>query len=252
MTTVSPIGLLRFHGPDAGKFLQGQLSNDMSALSNDRLMLAGFHNPQGRVLALLHLAALASDHIVALLPAELAAATMTTLRRYVLRAKVTISDDSSPAVLAELAAQLPCTASMLSAATRADDIAAGLPQVYAASSGEFVAQMLNLDCIGAISFDKGCYTGQEIIARAHYRGRMKRRMQRFVSNGPAALTPGQSITLGDGRSAQVVDAVTLADGRAEFLAVAVLEAGPTAAMADIAAAASLAVTPLPLPYALPE
>lgn len=252
MTTASPIGLLRFRGPDAVKFLQGQLSNDMTALSNDRLMLAGFHNPQGRVLALLRLAALAPDHIVALLPAELAAATMATLRRYVLRAKVTISNDSNPAMLAELAAQLPCTAAALSAATRAAELAAGLPQVYAASSGEFVAQMLNLDCIGAISFNKGCYTGQEIIARAHYRGRMKRRMQRFVSNGPAALTPGQSITLGDGRSAQVVDAVTLADGRAEFLAVAVLEAGPTAAMADIAAAASLAVTPLPLPYALPE
>ena len=252
MTTASPIGLLRFRGPDAVKFLQGQLSNDMTALSNDRLMLAGFHNPQGRVLALLRLATLAPDHIVALLPAELAAATMATLRRYVLRAKVTISNDSNPAMLAELAAQLPCTAAALSAATRAAELAAGLPQVYAASSGEFVAQMLNLDCIGAISFNKGCYTGQEIIARAHYRGRMKRRMQRFVSNGPAALAPGQSITLGDGRSAQVVDAVTLADGRAEFLAVAVLEAGPTAAMADIAAAASLAVTPLPLPYALPE
>ena len=252
MTTESPIGLLRFRGPDAVKFLQGQLSNDMTALGNERLMLAGLHNPQGRVLALLQLAALAPDHIVALLPTELAETTLATLRRYVLRARVTISNDSSPAVLAELAAQSPCAASALSAATRAADLAAGLPQVYAATSGEFVAQMLNLDCVGAISFNKGCYTGQEIIARAHYRGRMKRRMQRFVSNGPAALVPGQSITLGDGRSAQVVDAVTLADGRSEFLAVAALEADPAAAAGGTTAAATVPVTPLPLPYALPQ
>ena len=252
MSSEPPLGLLRVRGAEAAKFLQGQLSNDMSALDGERLMLAGLHNPQGRVLALLRLAALAPDDIVALLPAELAETTMATLRRYVLRAKVTVSHESSPASLAELAAQLPAAAPALTAATHAADIAAGLPQVYAATSGEFVAQMLNLDCIGAISFNKGCYTGQEIIARAHYRGRMKRRMQRFVSNGPAALAPGQSIILADGRSAQLVDAVTLADGRAEFLAVAALAAGPAAAMGDITAAATLAVTPLQLPYALPE
>ena len=66
-------------------------------------------------------------------------------------------------------------------------IAAGEPQVFAATSEAFVAQMLNLDLLGAIAFDKGCYTGQEVIARAHYRGRVKRRMQRFVT-GPRALS----------------------------------------------------------------
>ena len=58
-------------------------------------------------------------------------------------------------------------------------IAAGEPQVYAATSEQFVAQMLNLDLLDGIAFDKGCYTGQEVIARAHYRGRVKRRMQRL-------------------------------------------------------------------------
>jgi folate-binding protein YgfZ len=70
---------------------------------------------------------------------------------------------------------------------RARDIAAGLPQIVTATSAAFVAQMLNLDCIDAISFTKGCYTGQEVIARAHYRGRVKRRMQRFVSMAPLPL-----------------------------------------------------------------
>jgi tRNA-modifying protein YgfZ len=105
------------------------------------------------------------------------------------------------------------------------DISAGLPQVYAATSEEFVAQMLNLDVIGAIAFDKGCYTGQEVIARAHYRGRVKRRLQRFRSRGPLDLKPGDSGELPDGRAFKVVDAVRLEDGRCEFLAVAPL---PTA------------------------
>jgi folate-binding protein YgfZ len=260
-------GLLRFRGPDAMKFLQGQLSNDMGALAADRLMLAGLHNPQGRVLALLQLAALEADHIVALLPAELAELTLATLRRYVLRAKLTISNDSTAVALAALAAQLPAAAQALQPGVRARNIAAGLPQVYSATSGTFVAQMLNLDCVGGISFTKGCYTGQEIIARAHYRGRMKRRMQRFeTASAPAlALAPGQSVTLSDGRTAQIVDAVSHANGHTEFLAVAALqpqagaatdsgdsESAAPAAAAPAAAAARLDCLPLALPYALPD
>ncbi len=102
------------------------------------------------------------------------------------------------------------------------DISAGLPQVYGATSEEFVAQMLNLDLVGAIAFDKGCYTGQEVIARAHYRGRVKRRLQRFRTRGPLELAPGDSGELADGRAFKVVEAVRLEDGRCEFLAVAPL------------------------------
>jgi folate-binding protein YgfZ len=102
------------------------------------------------------------------------------------------------------------------------DIAAGQPQVYAAASEEFVAQMLNLDVLNAIAFDKGCYTGQEVIARAHYRGRVKRRMQRFVSREACDLAPGVSGQLADGRAFKVVLATQLADGRCDFLAVAPL------------------------------
>jgi len=58
----SSYGLLSFKGSDASKFLQGQLSNDMNLLDEHSFVLAGYHNPQGRVLALLRLAALAPDH----------------------------------------------------------------------------------------------------------------------------------------------------------------------------------------------
>jgi folate-binding protein YgfZ len=138
-------------------------------------------------------------------------------------------------------------------------IAAAEPQVVAATSEEFVAQMLNLDVLGAIAFEKGCYTGQEVIARAHYRGRVKRRLQRFVTAAPAVLRPGDSGELPDGRAVKVVDAVQRADGRCEFLGVAGFAAedgdgsGAAAPPAPAAPAGSLIqAQPLPMPYALPR
>ncbi|TLY56431.1 MAG: tRNA-modifying protein YgfZ, partial [Gammaproteobacteria bacterium] len=123
--------------------------------------------------------------------------------------------DRAPAALSELAPAPPATWERLS-------VAAGEPEVYAVTSEQFVAQMLNLDVLGAIAFDKGCYTGQEIIARAHYRGRVKRRMQRFLTDAPTALEPGGSSVLPDGRSFRVVRAIAHTDGRCEFLAVTAL------------------------------
>jgi folate-binding protein YgfZ len=135
-------------------------------------------------------------------------------------------------------------------------VAAAEPQVFAATSEEFVAQMLNLDLLGAIAFDKGCYTGQEVIARAHYRGRVKRRLQRFVTAAPAQLSPGSSGALPDGRTVKVVDAVRRSDGRCEFLAVAGFAADDSDAASGAAPAtptgALIEALPLPMPYALPR
>ena len=86
---------LRFRGPDAGKFLQGQLSNDLDRLQPAAIMRAGLHNPQGRTLALLWLAKSSEGDILALLPQELAGAVTTQLRRYLLRARLTITDESA-------------------------------------------------------------------------------------------------------------------------------------------------------------
>jgi tRNA-modifying protein YgfZ len=139
------------------------------------------------------------------------------------------------------------------------DIAAGIPQVYAATSETFVAQMLNLDLVNGIAFDKGCYTGQEVIARAHYRGKVKRRMQRFRSLEPVKLTPGDTGTLTDGRSFKVVDAVGSDDGRSEFLAVTTFssahdtdDAVDTPRGTSSAQGGVLHAEPLPLPYSLPD
>jgi tRNA-modifying protein YgfZ len=72
------------------------------------------------------------------------------------------------------------------------EIEAGIPEVYAETSGQFVAQMLNLDRIGAVSFTKGCFPGQEIIARAHHLGRVKRRARLFTARG-APPGPGEAL-----------------------------------------------------------
>jgi folate-binding protein YgfZ len=277
-------GTLRFSGADVEQFLQGQLSNDLSKLSPGALLRAGLHNPQGRTLALLWLLAADQGEVLAVVPLELLSTVATHLRRYVLRAKVTISDATSQLRVCGLAAPEACAAlagrrvsygsrdeprSLLLQSTleppppgpalsreqwRALDIAGGLAQVYGATSGLFVAQMLNLDCIDAISFTKGCYTGQEVIARAHYRGRIKRRLQRFLSRSALRLAAGDVGRLDDGRSFRVVEATQHADGSCEFLAVASLAAAAPEAdeTGQLAASHAVACTTLPLPYPLPD
>jgi hypothetical protein len=104
------------------------------------------------------------------------------------------------------------------------EVAAGLPEIHSATSGEFIAQMLNLDRIDAIAWKKGCYTGQEIVARAHYRGQVKRRMRRFVCAAGEPPAPGTALTTSDGLALRVVRSARTVDGRCECLAVAALEA----------------------------
>jgi folate-binding protein YgfZ len=275
------LAILRFRGADAQKFLQGQLSNDVQRLSADVLLRAGLHNPQGRTLALLAMTAVAPDDLLALLPGDLIQAVASQLKRYVLRSKVDISDettgyriygfvnrdsvtpgagrlcryglqDDPRVVLLQSTSQTPLGGSELAVTRwRELDIAAGLPRLSSVTSGQFVAQMLNLDCIDAISFTKGCYTGQEVIARAHYRGRVKRRMQRFVTS-TQTLAAGASGRLADGRNFRVVEAVVRTDGNCEFLAVAPLPgAVQETDEAGDAPAQALVVEGLPLPYPLP-
>ncbi len=277
-------GTLRFSGAEVEKFLQGQLSNDVSKLAPGALLRAGLHNPQGRTLALLWLLAADQADMLAVVPLEMLSTVAAHLRRYVLRAKVTISDDSARYRVLGLASPdaapgltgrrvaygsrseqrelmlhnalepAPSAPPMSREQWRALDIAAGLAQVYSATSGQFVAQMLNLDCIDAISFTKGCYTGQEVIARAHYRGRIKRRLQRFVSRAALRLATGDAGVLADGRSFRVVEATQHADGHCEFLAVASLPGAAQEAdeTGQLRSSGGVAASALPLPYALPE
>lgn len=138
---------------------------------------------------------------------------------------------------------------------RLADIRAGLPQIYAATREMFVAQMLNLDLIDGISFTKGCFTGQEIIARTQHLGRIKRRLHRLrLPSGTWAV--GQAIHLRDGRSGRLTEVAASAAEEFEALAVLSLETGSAAAgAAEEAAVGATASTlieaaELPLPYSL--
>ncbi len=144
---------------------------------------------------------------------------------------------------------------------RLADIRTGLPQIYLSTREAFVAQMLNLDLLDGISFSKGCYTGQEIIARTQHLGRIKRRLYR-LRLPPGEWHIGQPLRLGDGRTGRLVEAIRVGEG---FEALAVLsvqanantalEAGSHSAAAhpadgESATSPAIAATPLPLPYEL--
>ncbi|WP_293848260.1 YgfZ/GcvT domain-containing protein [Steroidobacter sp.] len=231
-------------GAEARSYLQGQLTADLDTLDSNRVQLACCNSPQGRVQAVFWLLARA-EGIALVLPATMVDATVLRLRKYVLRAKakiepakqlqvavasalppdVTLSPDLSHREIDGLSYfKLPGVSDVLvlgafEAAVdaareqqwHASFVRAGLPQVYSETHEAFVAQMLNVDLLGGINFEKGCYTGQEIIARAHFRGTVKRRMFLFHSAGAVPI-PGSRVLAGEQHAGEVVDAAATADG----------------------------------------
>lgn len=103
------------------------------------------------------------------------------------------------------------------------DTLAGVPSVYPQTADAFVPQMANLDCLDGVSFNKGCYPGQEVIARTRYLGKLKRRM--FLARCPGDQPPAPGTTVVDVRTpeepnaGQVVDAYRHPDGDIALLAV---------------------------------
>ena len=83
-------------------------------------------------------------------------------------------------------------------------IEAGWPHIGGEQSEQFTPHMLNLDLLDAISLDKGCYTGQEIVARTHYKGKTKRRTLRFSSEAPVSV--GARVTSGERAVGEVLNA----------------------------------------------
>jgi len=107
------------------------------------------------------------------------------------------------------------------------DIQSGIPQVYASTADAFVPQMLNLHSINGLSFKKGCYPGQEVVARMHYLGKLKRRMYLGHTASPSSSAqqpqPGDNLLVAGSDSDQsvgkIVDASPNTEGGSDFLAV---------------------------------
>lgn len=174
-------------GSDAFEFLQGQLSNDLRRLEDEPTLLSAWCNPKGRVICLTSLTRTPNGYSFAV-PTELADGIIKRLTLFRFRAKVEFEIDASPSESDAIGA-----------------IISGIPLIGAAQSEKFTPHMLNLDLIDAISLDKGCYTGQEIIARTHYKGATKRRTLRFTST--AAVAVGDKISDGSRDIGEVLNAV---------------------------------------------
>jgi folate-binding protein YgfZ len=130
------------------------------------------------------------------------------------------------------------------------EVQSGVPRIAVATAEQFVPQMVNLELVGGVDFQKGCYPGQEVVARSQYRGTLKRRA--FVLEGPAPMAPGQEV-FHDADPAQPAGMVVLgaaSDGRHAALVelkLAALEGGAL----HLGAADGPPLRPGALPYAVP-
>ena len=191
-----PYSKIIVSGADAFDFLQAQLSNDLRLLEDRDELLAAWCNPKGRVICILRVQRNDGGYRL-ILPAELAESVLKRLTLFRFRARVEL--DAEPASADELGIESSTDEWLLA------NLRDGRPEVWQAQSEEFTPHMLNLDLIGAVSFDKGCYPGQEIVARTHYRGATKRRTHRFRSSVPVA--PGDKVSDGERDIGEVLNAI---------------------------------------------
>lgn len=228
---IAHLAVLTVSGKDAGQFLQGQITCNVNDVTATQSSLGAMCNPKGRAVTTFLLTKSGDDFLL-VLPKELLQSVKERLQKYVLRSAVTLTDSSDSVCLlgltdvsntAFLATEQQATSVWVTMDKRclviaevdnaialwseyakqgyqaSDsmqwltlDILAGIPWLTSETSEQFIPQMLNLDKLGGISLTKGCYTGQEIVARTHYLGKAKRAL--FVAEcGAENPEPNASI-----------------------------------------------------------
>ena len=205
-------GAVFFEGPDAASFLQNQVTSDVSDLKHGFAYRSGYCNPKGRLIATLWLIKL-EENIVAVLPKSVLMDFVQRIKRFVMRSKVSISELSDTVVMGLIKEKVsPCGAGRREAvindsmsfflgdtkdpsdevqslirSTRLDDenrwvcetIKSGFIDIEGEMQEQFLPQWINLQAEGGVSFSKGCYPGQEIVARTKYLGEVKRKLFRI-------------------------------------------------------------------------
>lgn len=303
-------GLLAVQGPDAVKFLQGQVTCDIKELTDGQVRLGAHCTPKGRMLASFQALQPATEEVWLLMPREEVAFAQSSLGKYIVFSKaklVDLSEDyrfwgfSGDGALSLLENHLgplpaadanwqkgegfwilrlnsqrflvgvapeaaPLIDTLINSAELVSenywtllDIAAGLGEVRASSRELFTPQSLNFQWVNGINFRKGCYTGQEIVARLHYRGALKRHMYRFAAEDLALTSgqlppPGQRVVNSAGQNIGelVIAAVSGAD-RLELLAnVAEDQCEDAFLLWPESDPAPKKLGLLPLPYAIPK
>ncbi|AGI23212.1 folate-binding protein YgfZ [Pseudomonas sp. ATCC 13867] len=268
-TALDHEGILAVRGADAAKFLQGQLTCNLSYLDAETSSLGARCTPKGRMTSSFRIVADADGYLLAM-AADLLDSQLTDLKKYAVFSKASLSDDSAQwvrfglsgadALLAGLGLTLEGQADRVARhdgliaialghgrvelwvpAQRAAElrerldaqlahgslndwllgqVRAGVGQVFGATRELFIPQMINLQAVGGVSFKKGCYTGQEIVARMQYLGRLKRRLHRLALDGAELPEPGRELfsPVHSTSVGEVVLAAQAADG-VELLAV---------------------------------
>jgi folate-binding protein YgfZ len=202
----------RFRGPDATAFLQAQLTADIGALGPGDSTFAAFCTPRGQVLALL-LVCREGDEFLVAGSARLLPSVLERLQVYVFRSRVEFAlepelqvfgipqESQGPAFEpGEIGLRYAFSpgsgeASEQTAAWRRSELERNICWLDEATSEKFIPQMLGYDRIGALSFSKGCYPGQEIVARARYLGRVKRKPLLLALREMPALAAGETVEL---------------------------------------------------------
>ncbi|CAN7378106.1 folate-binding protein [Pseudoxanthomonas sp. LjRoot143] len=210
--------LVVLEGPDAVAFAQAQFANDVVSLAPGHWQWNAWLTPKGRVIAVFALARRTDDSLWLVLPDHPAGDFAEALRRFVFRRKLKIVVPTNIAVSATFAESARAQGAVLGetgdameldvggeggprtwrigpataedatsqAAWQVADLRHGLPRLPASQREQWTPQQLALDRLAAYSVKKGCYPGQEIVARTHFLGKAKRSLQCFVSDNPVA------------------------------------------------------------------
>lgn len=177
--------LLSIQGPDAAKFLQGQLTCDVLQLADGQSILGAYCNIKGKVQSVFKLHNIASIFMLQMHP-ELLQPTMLELQKYAVFSQVSLSivEHARPPINA------------------LQEINSKIPEIYPQTVELFFPHDINLPALGAVSFTKGCYRGQEIVARMQHRGNLKRSMYIFKTD--SAATAGDILYTTEGTVAGTV------------------------------------------------
>ncbi len=230
---------IKLSGPDSSKFLQGQVSCDMDSLSPSNSIDGAHCTPKGRMVFLFSAQVDEEGSIILDVHPSVMDSALASLKKYAVFFKTEITDISN-----SYSNSQPPQSDL-------ERLRSGRAEVVAETVEMFIPQMLNLDALGYINFKKGCYTGQEIIARAHYRGAVKRRMHHLALAIDRVPRPGDEIKNSDDKSiGNIASAVRADEGKVEILAV-LNDKFSDANEMQIGDQALTAVTHLPLPYEIP-
>ena len=209
----------------------------MDALTIGQTIYGAQCSAKGRIIFTFAAHCDAENNIVLETHSSITDIAIASLKKYAVFFKTTITDIS-----AEIAN---------SPITDLQRLRSGTADITAATTDMFIPQMINLDALGYISFKKGCYTGQEIVARAHYRGTVKRRMHHLQLDATSTPEPGDEIRDEQGKAiGTVASAVQVDNNRVELLAVLSDKSSdcPVIAIAD----EQYQVTHVQLPYDIPN